>query len=163
MKTDKTSLAAGAGVEPPHLSARAIQGRDGKQLTRISSRKPDIAIGLATLIAAICFGAASKQLLASNEVPWILLTLGIGHLLVALAGVALWKRVQSDAGHYVISDFIKSERIPFENVCMVVQSHGLIWESIRIHFRRPTRFGRSVAYVPIVPVGRSAALEPITK
>jgi len=158
MKTDKTSLAAGEGAEPPPLSGPSNQDRDGKQLARISSRKPDMTTGLATLIAAICFGAAAKQLLASNQAPWMLLSMGIGHLFIALAGFVMWKRVQSGAGHYVISDFVKSERIPFENVCMVVQSHGLIWESIRIHFRRPTRFGRSVAYVPVVPAARSGTL-----
>jgi len=158
MNTGKTSSAVGDGAEPRHLYTHANQGLDAERPARISSRKPQMVVVLATMIAAISLGAATKQLLASNHVPWTLLTLGIGHLLVSLAGFAMWKHVHSDAEHYVVSDFIKSERIPFENVCMVVQTRGLIWKSIRIHFRRPTRFGRSVSYVPVVPTGSSATL-----
>lgn len=154
MNQDTTSCDV-AGLEPARLDAAANPNR-GKRLSRISSLKPQFAVALAMIIAATCFGAAAKQFLLSRDVPWLLLTLGAAHALVALAGMVVWKRIESDGEHYVISDFIKSERIPFEDVCMIVQGQGLIWKSVRIHFRRQTRFGWSVSYVPVLPLGKSA-------
>lgn len=152
MNVAKTSIGAEEGADPAGLHASADQGRDAERLRRISSLKPQIAVVLATIISATFFGASAQQMFVFNRVPWILLTLGGGHALVALAGFALWKRVDAATEHYVVSDFTKSERISFEDVCMVVRGQGLIWKSVRIHFRRPTRFGWSVSYVPVSPI-----------
>lgn len=132
--------------------------QDAEEARRISSLKPHVVVLLAAIIAATAIGFAAKQLLASGHVPWTLLTLGIAHAVVALAGFVMWKCVRSGARHYVVSDFIKSERISFDDVCMVVQDRGLIWNRVHIHFRRPTRFGRSVSYVAVPPAGGFASL-----
>ncbi len=132
--------------------------QDTEGATRISSLVPHVVVLCAVIIAVTAIGSAAKQLLASGHVPWTLLALGLAHAVVAFAGFVLWKHVRSGARHYVVSNFIKSERIAFDDVCMVVQDGGLIWNRVHIHFRRPTRFGWSVSYVVVPPTGRLASL-----
>lgn len=136
----------------------ASLAQDTEGATRISSLVPHVVVLCAAIIAVTAIGSAAKQLLASGHVPWTLLALGLAHAVVALAGFVLWKHVRSGEGHYVVSNFIKSERISFDDVCMVVQDDGLIWNRVHIHFRRPTRFGWSVSYVAVPPTGNSASL-----
>ena len=136
----------------------ATLAQDTEEATRISSLKPHVVVLGAAIIAATAIGFATKQLLDSGHVPWTLLTLGIAHAVVALAGFVMWKCVRSGARHYVVSNFIKSERISLDDVCMVVQDRGLIWNRVHIHFRRPTRFGWSVSYVAVPPTRSFASL-----
>lgn len=119
---------------------------------------PHVVVIFAMIGAAVAFGFAGKQLLSSATVSWSLLALGFAHLAVAFAGVIMWKRVRRGADHYHVSDFIRSETIPFVDVCMVVEERGLIWNRLHIHFKRKTRFGWSVSYVPVRPTGLFASL-----
>ncbi len=159
MNRAKPPLATRVGAEV----ARSYVGpadlaQDAEATMRISSLKPHVAVLCAAIIAATAIGFTAKQSLASGHVPWTLLTLGIAHAVVALAGLVMWKCVRSGARHYVVSNFIKSERISFDDVCMVVQDRGLIWNRVHIHFRRPTRFGWSISYVAVPPTRSLAAL-----
>jgi len=117
--------------------------------TRVSSLMPHMVILFASLGAAAAFGIATKQWFSSDRVPWALLVLGMVHAVVALAGFVIWKRVRRGPDHYHVSDFIRSETISLADVCMVVEERGFIWNTVHIHFRRLTRFGWSVSYVPI--------------
>lgn len=155
MNRAKPSFAASVGAEVPRsYVGQANLALEAEGTVRISSLKPHVVVLCAAIIAATAIGFAAKQLLASGNVPWTLLTLGIAHAIAALTGLVMWKHVRSSARHYVVSNFIKSERIPFDDVCMVVQGRGLIWNLVHIHFRRRTRFGWSVAYVAVPPTGR---------
>lgn len=134
--------------------------QDSEGTTRISSLKPHVTVLVAAIIAATATGFAARQFLATGDVPWTLLTLGLAHAVITLAGFVMWKHVRSGARHYVVSNFIKSERIAFDDVCMVVQGRGLIWDRVHIHFSRPTRFGWSVSYVAVPPTWSYASLLP---
>lgn len=127
--------------------------------TRISSLKPHVVVVFALIGAVATFGFATSQLFSSGRIPWSLLALGIAHAAVALAGFIMWKRVRRGPGHYHVSDFIRSEAIPLVDICMVVAGRGLIWDRIHIHFKRMTRFGWSVSYVPVRPSGLFASPE----
>lgn len=155
----KPSLAARIRAEAARSYLGPANLAEGAEAnTRISSLMPHVVVLCATIIAATAIGFAAKQLFAFGHVPWTLLTLGIAHAVVALAGFVMWKCVWSSARHYVVSNFIKSERISFDDVCMVVQGRGLIWNRVHIHFRRPTRFGWSVSYVAVPPTRSFASL-----
>lgn len=152
MKSEKSLLAVRVGAETARsyvVSANPTQ--HAERSTRISSLKPHFIVLLAAIVAATSFGLAAKQLLATDQVPWLLLALGIAHATVALAGFVKWKCVWSGAGHYVVSNFIQSDQIVHDDVCMIVQGHGQIWKRVHVHFRRPTRFGWSITYVAINP------------
>lgn len=116
---------------------------------RISSSMPHVVVLYCVIGAATAFGFAASQWASSGRIPWVLLLLGIVHTGVALVGWVMWKCIRRGPDHYHVSDFIRSETISMVDVCMVVQERGLLWRGVRIHFRRSTRFGWSVAYVPI--------------
>lgn len=116
---------------------------------RISSLIPHVVSLLALIGAITAFGFTTKQWLLSGRFAWALLVLGMVHAVVALAGLVMWKRVRRGPDHYRVSDFIRSETISLVDVCMVVEERGFIWNTVHIHFRRLTRFGWSVSYVPI--------------
>ena len=150
MTQRKPSLAAKIRAE----AARSYLGpvnltEEAEANTRISSLMPHIVILFAFIGAAAAFGFATRQWFSSGRIPWALLVLGIAHAIVALAGFVSWKRVRRGADHYHVSDFIRSETISLVDVCMVVEERGFIWNTVHIHFRRLTRFGWSVSYVPI--------------
>ena len=153
MTQRKPSLAAKIRAE----AARSYLGpvnltEEAEANTRISSLMPHIVILFAFIGAAAAFGFATRQWFSSGRIPWALLVLGIAHAIVALAGFVSWKRVRRGADHYHVSDFIRSETISLVDVCMVVEERGLIWNSVRIHFQRLTRFGWGVSYVPARPI-----------
>lgn len=103
------------------------------------------------MAAAAIFGGAAKQLLNTGRGPWMLLALACTSAAVALAGFARWKCVRRGAQHYLVSDLIRSECISRDDVCLVVQARGLVGNRVHVHFRRPTRFGWSISYVPARP------------
>lgn len=150
MKHRKPPLAAKIRTE----AAQSYLGPDNlaedvEANPRISSLMPHVVMLFVLIGAAAAFGFTTKQWFSSGRIPWALLALGIMHAVVALAGFARWKRVRRGADHYHVSDFIRSETISLVDVCMVVEERGFIWNSVHIHFRRLTRFGWSVSYVPI--------------
>lgn len=125
---------------------------------RISTPGPHIVVLLAVLGSAVAFSSALQQMAASGDIPWAMLALGSAHAIAALAGFMAWKCVRYGNRHYVVSDFFKSETISFDDVCMVVNSHGFLWNTARIHLRRPSRFGWTVSFVPVHAVRESRPL-----
>ncbi len=75
---------------------------------------------------------------------------GIGVIdgLAALVVGTLWKSVRVGANGFTVSDLFRSEEVLFEDVCLVVPGTGVFGDVMRLHFRRPTRFGWGVVYVP---------------
>lgn len=88
----------------------------------------------------------------------MLLALGLALAIVALAGSLAWKRVHRSKRHYLVADFFNSETIAFDDVCMVVEASGVLWKTVNIHMRRPTRFGWEVAFVPKRPARRTPSM-----
>ncbi len=153
MTHQKPSLAAKIRAE----AARSYLGpvnltEEAEANSRISSLMPHVVMLFALIGATAAFGFTTKQWFTSGRVPWALLVLGIVHAVVAMAGFVRWKRVRRGPGHYHVSDFIRSETISLVDVCMVVEERGFMWNSVHIHFRRLTRFGWSVSYVPTRPI-----------
>jgi len=103
---------------------------------------------LAALGAGVTAPAVVWRVLSVGQIPWALLALGLALAGVSLTAAQMWKRVQLGKRHYVVSNFFKSEAIAFHDVCMVVEAPGVFWKTVRIHLRRPSRFGWEVAFVP---------------
>lgn len=122
---------------------------------RISSRRPQFVVLLAALGSVIAIIASLQTLLVTRQMPWVMFALGIVNAFVALAALMAWKQVWGGERHYVVSSLFKSETISFDDVCMVLEARGLIWNTIRIHFNRPTRFGWGISFVPVRSVGTS--------
>lgn len=153
MKHQKPSLAARIRAEAAQSYLGPVNlTEEAEANSRISSLMPQVVMLFALIGAAAAFGFTTKQWYTSGRIPWALLVLGIAHVVVALAGFVRWKRIQRGPGHYHVSDFIRSETISLIDVCMVVEERGFLWNSVRIHFRRLTRFGWSVSYVPTRPM-----------
>lgn len=115
---------------------------------RISSLRPHVLVFLVVLGAVVAFSLVLNRMISSGQIPWALLFLAAAHTMVALAGCLAWKRVRRSNGYYVMSDLFRSEAVSFDDVCMVVEEQGFIWNGVCIHFKRRTRFGWSVSYVP---------------
>ncbi len=122
---------------------------------RISSRRPQFVVLLAALGSVIAVIATLKTIMVSGQISWVMFALGIANAFVALATLMTWKQVWSGERHYVASSLFKSETISFDDVCMVLEARGLIWNTVRIHFNRPTRFGWGISFVPARLVGTS--------
>jgi hypothetical protein len=138
---------------------RSVCQSDRKFLSeRISSLRPHLAVLAVAVGAWIAFGAGVWRLLSSGEIPWALFGLGTAHALVALAGFVTWKHVRCGDDHYIVSDLFKSETISFSDVCMVVEARGFLWNTVRIHLCRPSRFGWGISFVPTCWAGMSGSL-----
>lgn len=120
---------------------------------RISSRRPQFVVLLAALGSVVAISATLQTLLVIGQMSWVLFVLGIANVFVTLATLLTWKQVWSSERHYVVSSLFRSETIPFDDVCMVLEARGLIWNTIRVHFNRPTRFGWVVSFVPALSAG----------
>lgn len=150
MNHRKPSLATRVRAEAARSYLGPVNLTEGAEAnSRISSLMPHFVILFALIGATAAFGFTTKQWFASGRIPWAMLVLGIVHAVVALAGFIMWKHVRRGPDHYHVSDFIRSETISLTDVCMVVEERGFLWNSVHIHFRRLTRFGWSVSYVPI--------------
>jgi len=125
---------------------------------RISSLSPHLVVLTVAVGAGIAVGVGIWRLLSSGEIPWALFALGIAHALVAMAGFATWKHVRCGEDHYIVSDIFKSETISFNDVCMVVEARGFLWNTARIHLCRPSRFGWGISFVPTCWAGMSGSL-----
>jgi hypothetical protein len=125
---------------------------------RISSLRPRIVKVLAAVGAAVALGFAGLQLLSSDQIPWLWSALGGTCAFVGLTGFVSSKCVRCGASHYVVSDLFTSETIPFNDVCLVVEAPGFLWQLVRIHLRRPSRFGWAVSYVPARSATKSCSV-----
>lgn len=153
MKHQKPSFAARIRAEAAQSYLGPVNlTEEAEANSRISSLMPQAVMLFALIGAAAAFSFTTKQWHTSGRMPWALLVLGIVHAFVALAGFVMWKRVRRGPDHYHVSDFIRSETISLADVCMVVEERGLIWNTAHIHFKRLTRFGWSVSYVPAQPI-----------
>ena len=109
---------------------------------RISSFKPYVAGAVSTFAAALC------ALVLWHGTPEIV-AIVIGVASVAFGLIALTCKVVHRRGpEYQVSSAFFSERIAAHDICMVVTKPGPLWTSIRIHLRRPIRFGWVVSFVP---------------
>lgn len=134
----------------------AADNVDSRQ--RISSRRTQWVVLLGALGAVIVFSAALRTLFLSGQMPWLQLALGIAPAFVSMAAFLAWKRVWRGERHYIVSNLFKSEIISLDDVCLVVEAHGLIWNTVRVHFNRPTRFGWDITFVPARSAGTSCTL-----
>jgi hypothetical protein len=67
--------------------------------------------------------------------------------LLAFGGcVITWKQVWHGHDYYDLSDHLRKEVIRMEDVCAVVEAPDVLWNTVRIHFRRLRRFGWAVSY-----------------
>lgn len=125
---------------------------------RISSCKPYLAGNL--LIAAIALGALVLWRKESDFLP-----LMGGCVVVAAGLLALTFKVVHQCGDiYRVTTLFYVETISRDDVCLMVTRPGPFWTYLRIHLRRPARFGWAVSFVPVssVPLpetGRAAAKE----
>lgn len=129
---------------------RVCQGGRGSALReRISSISPGVVALLLALGAVALLTMGSRQFSDSGLGSWGYITLGIGHLAAAMSCALTWKQVREDDCYFHISDLFRSEAVRLDEVCAVVDTPGLLWKSSRIHFRRKTRFGWAVTFVPL--------------
>ncbi len=155
MKLQKSLLVARVLSKASRSSFRpANLTEEGAGHWRISSLRPHLFVLLAMIGAASAFSFAIMPWFSLGSISWTFFVLGTAQTVIALVGFVLWKHVRRGPDHFHVSDFIRSETISFVDVCMVVEGHGVIWNTSHIHFRRLTRFGWSVSYVPICSVGR---------
>lgn len=121
---------------------------------RISSLAPHT---VAALLAAM--GIAWLAVTAHQaEMSWVAFAVAVGHLGASATILAAWKQVRRGKLHYFVSNVFKSETVGFEDVCAVVDSPGVCWKTTRIHFRRRTRFGWAISYVPAKETERTTAV-----
>ncbi len=126
---------------------------------RVSSIWPQrVALCLATLsvLAFVCAwlnfqvrgprGHAHLQ--QTDHHSLVMAGIGIIDGLAAVVAGTLWKSVRVGRSGLTISDLFRSEEVSFGDVCLLVPSRGLFGNVMRVHFRRPTRFGWGVGYVP---------------
>ena len=112
---------------------------------RISSSKPYI-------IALVCTAIISVTLLIMVGARDSLLPLVLAGPLIALGLIALnWKVVYRRGNEYRVSTLFYTELVTVDDVCMTVKNPGPLWTRIRIHLRRPARFGWMITYVPANP------------
>jgi len=121
---------------------------------RISSYGPRAVAVLLGLGAVVALTAGLRLLSVSGSVSWPLLVLGILHLGASALCLIVWKQVREGEHHYYVSDLFKSEAIRLDEVCALIDAPGLLWNSARIHFRRKTRFGWAISYVPMRRAGK---------
>lgn len=111
--------------------------------TRVSSFKPQLAaaflavIGLCSLIFLL---HERKELL-----PLVVTGITVATGLIALNCKVVHKR----GNEYRISTLFYSEMVTVDDVCMTVTKTGPFWLRLRIHLRRPARFGWTISFVPI--------------
>jgi len=115
---------------------------------RISSLAPHSAAMALAAMGVTWLAVTSYQAIYLAKIPLAPFGMATAHLLVAGIVLTAWKHVRRGEGHYFVTNFLKSETVRFEDVCAVVNSSGVYWTTARIHFRRKTRFGWAISYVP---------------
>lgn len=117
---------------------------------RISSLAPLTASVGAFLIGSALTLAAMLNASSRLTVAALLLLLAAIHILVALALKTTLKVVSFDGQCYRITGLFLTDEIAPNDVCLVVEGRGVLWNVIRLHFNRRTRFGYDIAFVPAV-------------
>ena len=109
---------------------------------RVSSSKPYV-MGL------VCTAVLSATLLIVVRTRDALLPLALAGSMVVFGLIALnWKVVYRRGNEYRVSTLFYSEIVTVDDVCMTVRNPGPIWTRLRIHLRRPARFGWMISFVP---------------
>lgn len=126
-----------------------MSNRLSSPMRRISSRKPRLLAALAAGISAGVLGIGIWRDAVRGEAPWLFLAVAAACACPGVAALARWKSVMRGDRHIVVSGLFEKEAIPFDAVCLVVKAGGVLWDKVRIHFNRPTRFGWSISFVPV--------------
>lgn len=136
---------------PLHIPACPVsEGERGSALReRLSSISPGVVALLLALGAVALLVMGLRPVSNSGLASWGYIALGICHLAASVLCVLTWKQVRQDDYNYHISDLFRSEAVHMDEICAVVDTPGLLWKSSRIHFRRKTRFGWAVTFVPL--------------
>jgi hypothetical protein len=125
------------------MNSEVASGTSNNRWTRVSSLKPQL-FALSTVVAGACVSFS----LTETRIEWI--TLVAGGIAVAAGLIALTSKVVHKRGNeYRISTMYYSEIVTVDDVCMTVTKAGPCWKRIRIHLRRPARFGWALSFVPI--------------
>lgn len=117
---------------------------------RISSLTPVIVSIAVLLIGSMFILAALLRVSGEPVIAGLLLLLAAAHVLVGLALKTTLKFVSFDGQCYRITGLLLTEEIAPNDVCLVVEARGVLWNVIRLHFNRPTRCGYDIAFVPAV-------------
>ncbi len=110
--------------------------------TRVSSFKPQLAAALLAVIGLCSMIVLLQD--AKEMVPLVVAGIIVATGLIALNCKVIHKR----GNEYRISSLFYSEVVTVDDVCMTVTKHGPFWPQIRIHLRRPARFGWTISFVP---------------
>ena len=110
--------------------------------TKVSSSKPFVIGLLATGILA----GFLISLLADQDA--LLPLVAAGAALVTGVIALNWKVIHRRGADYRITTFFYSEVVTVDDVCMTVRNPGPFWTRVRIHLRRPARFGWRFSFVP---------------
>lgn len=112
---------------------------------RVSSFKPQL---VAVLLVAIAVWMTMSLLVSRNDLA-PLVPIITGGAAVAFGVTALSSKVVHRRGNdYRISTLFYSEVATVDDVCMAVTKPGPLWTRLRIHLRRPARFGWTITFVP---------------
>lgn len=155
--SDLTPRATGRHPEPRSPDAR-LGLPAPKKAQRISSLRPAILSTAAILLGGPLSIVAIRTLFTAPLhgtllfVPAALLLVAGGALKLGLKSVAF------DGNRYRITGLFLTEEIAPGDVCLVVEARGAFWNTIRLHFNRPTRFGYDVAFVPAGSFKNAAVL-----
>jgi hypothetical protein len=129
------------------LSSARGRSQELGQPQRISSPAPRfVALILGLMASAILI--LSVQEATSQRAFWLLLFLAFAHGVASVTCAAAWKQVWRGEHHYHVSTPFKSGAVRGEDVCAVVEAPGVFVNVLRIHFRRRTRFGWTISYLP---------------
>lgn len=119
----------------------------GKRI-RVSALAPLIVSLGALFVGSALTLAAMLNAFTRPALAALLLLLAAIHILVGLALKSTLKVISFDGQCYRITGLLLTEEIAPSDVCLVVEARGVIWNVIRLHFNRPTRFGYDIAFVP---------------
>jgi len=109
---------------------------------RVSSFKPYVAGLLLTGIVAVCMLLVFRK----GDARLLLVASGV---IIATGLIALnWKVVHQRGNHYRITTLFYTEEVTVDDVCMMVRNPRPLWTQMRIHLRRPARFGWMISFTP---------------
>lgn len=159
-------MAAGFMKTEPLFQTMVPASRDSEKdrclTVRISSYTPRLVAVLLGLGAAVALTTGLRHWPVSGSVSWALLTLGAVDFAASAICLVAWKHVREGKHHYYCSDLFRSEAIHLDDVCVAIDAPGLLWNSSRIHFRRKTRFGWAISYVPMKRAGQPTGRHSFT-
>jgi hypothetical protein len=99
----------------------------------------------------VFFGVLVLVILISFRLP---LTYQIGMVVCYCFGVLLLagtlmrlKRVEATDTHLYVTNYFKTYRYTFDSVSRITTFDLILWKLVRLHFREPTSFGRTVSFL----------------